>query len=74
MHNLKIYKDGHQTIEYCLECGKEGWFALSDAICEPISIICNDCGHEVISDQPCKYCHQFRENFKKAIDRTKLRN
>ena len=65
-HQISSYKDGYQTVSFCLDCGKEG-IELMEA-CNPLEIKCLNCGHNCIAAEPCPNCQKIRNNFKKTID------
>lgn len=71
IHRLAEYRDGHQSISYCLICSAEG-LRLQDPCVGPIEA-CQDCGH-VNFDLVCKNCDRIKLKFKKAIDKTKERS
>lgn len=71
-HEISVYKDGYLSIRFCFRCSKEGE-ALLDP-CEPYATKCHICGHDCLSNEPCKKCNRVKEMFKTAVDKSNSRN
>jgi hypothetical protein len=64
-HVISSYRDGYQSIDYCLNCGKEGLALYSECLGgNPSKIICGQCGQANLpSKLPCKNCENIRLKF-----------